>query len=271
MLYTYHMNNSKKVDIKGIGDKTAEIISTGVEKVKSVTDDAMTAVKSQNIKLDKESIQKALDYGYEKAIDGIPGFESASQLADNYLSKDENPQSATNTLINWQIAKAGTSGFLTGIGGIIMMPVTIPANIASVLYVQLRMIAAIAHMGGYDLADDRVKSLVYICMAGNGAKDIVKDIGIIVGTKLTTQMIKGISGKTITAINQKVGFRLLTKFGQTGAVNLGKAVPVVGGVIGGTLDVVSTKTIGEIAKKVFLSNETSNEENPDLVSMEDGV
>lgn len=49
---------------------------------------------------------------------------------------------------------------------------------------------------------------------------------------MTVNMIKKIPGSTITKINQKVGFRLLTKFGNTDVVNLGKMVPLVGGVIG---------------------------------------
>lgn len=96
------------------------------------------------------------------------------------------------------------------------MPVTIPVGIASVIYVQIIMISAIAHMGEYDLNDDRVKSLVFVCLAGNAAKEILKDIGIVVGTKITTKAIQNISGKTLTVINQKVGFRLLTKFGKRG-------------------------------------------------------
>lgn len=133
------------------------------------------------------------------------------------------------------------------------MPLTLPANITSVIYVQIRMIAAIAHIGGHDVKDDRVKSLVYACLAGNAAKDILKDIGIVVGTKLTTSAIKNISGKTIIAINQKVGFRLLTKFGEKGAINLGKAVPLIGGLIGGTFDTVTTNTIGNIARDTFIN------------------
>jgi len=114
------------------------------------------------------------------------------------------------------------------------------------------MIAAIAHMGGHDLNDDRVKSLVYACLTGNAAKDILKDMGIVVGRKLTENAIKNISGKTITAINQKVGFRLITKFGEKGVVNLGKAVPLLGGVIGATFDSVATNTIGNIARDTFI-------------------
>ena len=74
------------------------------------------------------------------------------------------------------------------------------------MYVQIRMIAAIAHLGGHDLKDDRVKAMVYACLTGNAAKDILKDIGIVVGRKLTENAIKSISGKTITKINQAVGF-----------------------------------------------------------------
>jgi len=202
--------------------------------------------------LTESKILQTLDWAYEKAINGVPGLDSAQELANDYESGDGSLYDRANSLIRWQIAKAGTSGFLSGLGGILTMPVAIPANLASVIYVQIRMIAAIAHLGGHDLKNDKVKSLVYACLAGNAAKDIMKEIGIVVGSKLSTQMIKSISGKTITAINQKVGFRLLTKFGQTGAVNLGKAVPIVGGVIGGTFDSVTTNTIGNIARDAFI-------------------
>jgi len=132
------------------------------------------------------------------------------------------------------------------------LPVAIPANITSVLYVQIRMIAAIAVMGGHDVRNDQVKTLVFMCLCGSAITDIVKDVGIQIGSKLTVTAINKISGATITKINQAVGFRLLTKFGQAGAVNLGKAIPFVGGVIGGTIDSVATKAIGNVSINTFL-------------------
>ncbi len=202
--------------------------------------------------LTETTITQALDWAYDKAVNGFPGVDSAQKMAETYLAGDGTLHSKANSLIRWQISKAGISGFLTGLGGIPIMPITIPANLASVMYVQIRMIAAIAHMGGHDLKNDKVQSLVYACLAGNAAKDILKDVGIVVGTKLTTQAITKISGKTLTAINQRVGFRLLTKFGEKGVVNLGKAVPVVGGFIGGAVDIVTTHAIGNIARDVFI-------------------
>jgi len=203
--------------------------------------------------INENVIMDALDWAYEKAVDGIPGLDSATELAEDYLRGDDPLKDKVNSLIRWQNTKAGTSGFINGLGGIAFMPVTIPANISSVMYVQIRMIAAIAHMGGYDLKDDRVKSLVYSCLCGNAAKDVGKEIGIKVGTKLTEQAIKNISKETIVKINQAVGFRLLTKFGQTGAVNLGKAIPLVGGVVGATFDSVTTNIIGNVAKETFVA------------------
>ncbi|MBB3701249.1 EcsC family protein [Flammeovirga yaeyamensis] len=199
-------------------------------------------------------IMKVMDYGYEKAVNGFSGFDSAEEMARDYMDNGKDLVTNANSLIRWQISKAGTSGFLTSLGGLITLPVAIPANVASVIYVQIRMIAAIAHMGGFDLKDDKVKTLVYLCMAGNGAKDILKDIGIVIGKKVTTNMINSISEKTIVAINQKVGFKLVTKFGEKGAINLGKAIPLVGGIIGGTFDSVSTNAIGNVARKTFIES-----------------
>ena len=203
--------------------------------------------------LSENTLMRALDFAYDKAVNGVAGMDSASEIAECYMKREGSKVDQADSLIRWQCAKAGTSGFLTGLGGILAMPVTLPANITSVMYIQVRMIAAIAHLGGHDLKDDRVKTLVYVCLTGNAAKDILKDIGIVVGRKLTENAIKNISGKTITAINQRVGFRLLTKFGEKGAVNLGRAVPLVGGGVGATFDSVTTGIIGKIAKATFIS------------------
>lgn len=197
-------------------------------------------------------VMQALDWAYDKAVNGVPGLDSAGEMADEYLAGNGTLEEKINSLIRWQNTKAGTSGFITGLGGILTMPVTIPANIASVMYVQIRMIAAIAKMCGQDLRSDRVRTLVYACLAGEAAKDILKDAGILVGTKLAMSAIKNISTKTITTINQRVGFRLLTKFGEKGVVNLVKIVPFVGGVVGGTVDAVTTNLIGNFARNTFI-------------------
>jgi hypothetical protein len=158
-----------------------------------------------------------------------------------------------NRLISWQTAKATTSGFLTGLGGLLTMPVAIPANLGSVVFIHVRMSAAIAIMAGHDPRSDRTQTLAFLTLVGNSVKDVLKDIGIVIGRKVASNMIGKISGEVITKINQKVGFRLLTKFGQKGIFNLGRAVPVLGGILGGTVDYFATRAVGKAAKVVFLN------------------
>ncbi|WP_153135341.1 EcsC family protein [Paraburkholderia agricolaris] len=204
--------------------------------------------------LTESKIQQALEWAYDKAMNGIPGTGTAEELAEQYMQNNGSSLDAANSLIRWQNTKAATSGFLTGLGGLITLPVTIPANVASVLYVQLRMITAIAYIGGHDPRDDRVKALAYACLAGSAAKDILKDAGIAVAQKVAINSIKSISGATITKINQAVGFRLLTKFGSSGVINLGKAVPLLGGLVGATFDSVTTNIVGNVARDTFIDS-----------------
>ena len=203
----------------------------------------------------QQIILQALDWAYEKALRGLPGMDSAEELANNYLKREGTLTDKANSLIRWQNTKAGSSGFITGLGGFVSLPVAIPANLVSVLYFQVRMIAAIARMGGHDLHDDRVKTLVYVCLAGNATKDLLQEIGINVGTKLTAQVVGNISEKAILSLNQKIGFQLLSKTGGRGAVNLGKAIPLAGGLIGGAFDVFTTNLIGNIARNTFIPKE----------------
>lgn len=209
-------------------------------------------------KLTESVVMKALDWAYKNSVDGMKGIDSAKALAVEYLATDGSTRDQVNRLIRWQNTKAATTGFITGLGGIITMPVTIPADLAIVLFVQVRMIAAIAHMGGHNLKNDRVKTMIYACLVGDAAKEILKDLGIVIGTKISTKMVSKIPGKTLIAINKKVGFRLFTKFGEKGIFNLGKAVPLVGGIIGATLDAVATNTIGNMARDVFVPLAKSN-------------
>ena len=202
--------------------------------------------------LTESKMMQVLEWGYEKAIQGLPGMESAEELAKRYLEKYDTVDEAIDTFINWQCAKCATSGFITGLGGLLALPVAIPANISSVIFVQIRMIATIAKMRGYNLKDDQVKTLVFVALTGQAATDILKQAGITIGSKVGINLIKKMPMKVIYQINKKVGFRLVTKFGQKGIINLGKLVPIVGGVIGGTVDTVGTLTVGKTAKKLFI-------------------
>lgn len=210
----------------------------------------------------QEDIMKVLNNCYEKALNGVPKVSpSIEEFAKNYLDKETNNNKAAKAMIKNQVVKCTTSGFLTGFGGIITLPVTIPANVGSVLYVQMRMIACIAYLAGYDLKSDQVQTLVYACLAGVAVTDVIKQAGIKFGIKLTNATIKKIPGKALIKINQKVGFTFITKAGTTGIINLSRVVPVVGAVAGGGIDYFETKAIANRAYKWFFKNDFSVDDN----------
>lgn len=209
----------------------------------------------------QEDIMDLLDKLYEQCINGIDKIgvkkisKPVSDLADDYLNKYDDIETASKKFINYQLTKCTTSGFLTGLGGLITLPVAIPANIGSVLYVQMRMIAALAYMGGYDLKNDQVQTLVYATLAGVAIGGPIKKAGINIGEKVAIAIVDKIPAATLKTINQKVGFRLFTKFGSKGIINFGKVVPVAGGFISGGFDFVETKAIAKRAHKLFIDGE----------------
>ena len=213
--------------------------------------------------ISQEDIVKLLDSCYQKCLNGVPKISpSVKDVAEDYLSKHKTTEDACKAMLRNQIIKCTTSGFVTGFGGILIMPVTIPANIGSVIYVQMRMIACAAYMAGYGLDSDQTQTFVYACLAGVAVNQLLKQVGIQFGIKMANGLVKKIPGKVLTKINQKVGFRFITKFGTKGLVNIGKMIPCVGAVIGGGLDLAETKVISNRAYKWFIEEnfETNIEE-----------
>ena len=200
----------------------------------------------------EREMMNLLDSCYEKALEGVlPGERTVMELAEDYLAKTSSREKAIDKLIGYQTVLCGTNGFITGLGGLLVLPVAIPANVAGVIYVQLRMIAAIAHINGYDIYSDQVRTIAYACLTGSSAANVLKNVVIKISEKMAVNALKKVPGAILIKINQQVGFRLVTKFGQKGLMNVVKMMPLVGGVVGGVFDTGMTLTIGNVAKKLF--------------------
>ncbi len=220
----------------------------------------------------QEDIMKLLDSCYEKCLNGIPKVSpGVKDMAADYLKKHDTTEGACRAMLRNQVVKCTTSGVITGFGGFITMPVAIPANVGSVIYVQMRMIACVAYMAGYELHTDQTQTFVYACLAGVAVNSLVKQAGIKFGVKFANGLIKKIPGKVLTKINQKVGFRFITKYGTKGIINLGKLLPGVGALVGGGLDLVETKVIADRAYRWFLKGDFSvkDEKEDEVIQIEE--
>ena len=202
--------------------------------------------------LTEGKMERILTWAYKQALSSHGPIDGAIELAESYQGRYGCPSRDANALIRWQTVKAAGLGFITGVPGLPAIPVTLPANLTSVLFIQIRMIAAIACLGGYDLNDDRVKTLCLACLCGNAARTILREAGIEISQKMATAALRRLLGKTFIEINKKVGFRLLSKFGEKGAINVGRATPLLGGLVGGGVDAAWTKAMGDRARDIFI-------------------
>lgn len=190
---------------------------------------------------------------YSLAINGQGSYiESVNKLAEEYLSRYGRTDKAIDRLVSNQRLKCTATGFLTGLGGIMTLPVTIPTDLASSLLIEIRMIAAIASIRGYDIKSDDVRTMVYLCLVGNAVGDVLKQVGIKALTQYTAKaLMPKITKAVIGKINRAVGFKLLAKGGSKGLINVGKAVPIVGGVVGGAYNYAEVSAYAKLAKSRF--------------------
>jgi hypothetical protein len=197
------------------------------------------------------AVAKTLDWIGDVGINGLGFLPSAQNVAEHHRKSSKTTEEAIDSVIAWRTAYAGGTGFITGLGGIATLPIAIPASLASSYALGANTAAAIAILRGYNEKSDQVRTFVLLSLVGEGATEIIKTAGISVGTKVTQNLIRQIPGKVLIEINKKVGFRLLTKAGEKGVVNLMKFVPLVGGVVGAGFDSTFVNRCGKTAKGLF--------------------
>lgn len=188
--------------------------------------------------------------------EGAGPVTGAASYADDRLHREGAADAAIRRIVRESQLSTATSGFVTGLGGFATMPITVPAAMAGAALLNSRMVGAITHLRGYDIEDPFVQHVLLVVVAGGSANAALREFGVNVGKKAATSAIEHLSIDTVRAINKKVGFMLLAKYGtQRSALTLAKAVPIVGGVVGGAVDATFTKSVAAAAKKAFPADE----------------
>jgi hypothetical protein len=194
---------------------------------------------------------QGVDWVYDKAVDGVPGLGGAEELAAGYNLRYATADAAIAALIREQTGKAGLAGFVTGCGGFAAWPIAMPANLVSALYIQLRLIAAIAHLRGHDIRSKQVRTMVLACLSGSKAADTLKDAGIRLGTRLSRDAISWAAPAVFKKLHHATGLHMMATAGAGAVGKLARFVPVVGGVVAGGFDAAMTQLIGRTADRVF--------------------
>lgn len=201
--------------------------------------------------VDRSTIMRALDWAWTKAAKGLPGQESAEQLARRHMRPDRPLHQQLDALVRSHRRLAAGTGFCTNLGGAALLPATLPANLASTLFVQLRMVQAMAIVCGHELSDPRVRALCGLCLCGSKAAEIGAQCGARLGEALVEHLLTGMSAETIARLNTLVGIRLLARLGETGMLGTSRLVPLLGGLAGAVCDATITTAIGKAAVATF--------------------
>lgn len=193
-------------------------------------------------------LRRALDL----AIDGFSKVPGAKTTAANALQKTGSPEAAIDQLIKQHVAMAGAQGFVTNLGGLATLAVSIPANVSGVTIVQCRMVAAIAHLRGYDIEDPRVRSAILMCLMGQGTTtDAIKaqelpssPMAVATAPVYDPALDATIAEKVFSNLVEQVGGKRVTLLA-------GKKIPGIGGAVGAGTDGYATWNTGRFAKQEF--------------------
>lgn len=188
------------------------------------------------------------------AIEGAGKLPGAVAAAEAHLAKHPgNQKAAVHALIDSHVRMAGIQGFVTGLGGLVTLPVSMPANVAGAALIQLRMVAGIAHLRGYDLDDPRVRMAIVTCLLGEkGVKTRLKQkllptspLALATAPVYDPELDQQIQTEVMAELISKVG-------GKRIAVSVARRMPVLGGGVGAVSDGYATMQIGRYAQRLLV-------------------
>ena len=195
-------------------------------------------------------VERLMDVG----IDGKGPFDSAQKVADVAIGEHPEAERAIDAMVRSHLKLAAAGGFVTSLGGFVTMPIALPANVLGFYLVATRMIAGIASTRGYDIRQPEVRSAILLALVGADSDDLLKKLSPLPGVstgRLANLAAQRLPGPALMAVNKGVGFRLLSQVGKKSLTRFGKAVPLVGGVVGAGVDTYLLKRIAEHARHEF--------------------
>lgn len=120
-----------------------------------------------------DKAQRFSEWLLRQGIVGVGPYRGAVEVAEEHLRDARDPEDAVRRLIRTHVRLAATSGFATSFGGFAAMPVTLPAGVTGLYVLGTRLSASIAHIRGYDVDSEEVRSAVMVTLLGSaGAEEI---------------------------------------------------------------------------------------------------
>jgi len=181
----------------------------------------------------------------DRAIHGIGRLPSASTAADKMLAEHGSHDKAIHAIIERHVRYAGAQGFVTNIGGLVTLPVAIPANVAGLALIQCHLVAEIAHLRGYDLEDERTRGAILVSLLGEDRINQLVKSKRLPGPPMAIATAAVADPEVTRWAAVEVASELIGRAaGKRVAGVVARRTPVLGGVVGLSLDGYSTWRIG---------------------------
>lgn len=178
------------------------------------------------------AVRRILDTG----INGVGPLDSAQEVVRRASAEHPDPEEAIDELCSDHVRIAAGGGFVTGVGGLLTMPVSLPANVIGFYVVASRMVASIATIRGYDVEDEATRTALVLTLMGADGDQVLRKAGVAGGGRMAQIALGRVPRAAAMVINKGVGFRVATQLGSRFLGRLGRVVPLVGGMIGASLD-----------------------------------
>lgn len=151
-------------------------------------------------------------------------------------------------IISRRALKSGGIGAICGFGGVITMPITMPADMYYTFKIQALLVMSIAYIYGWNIRNQDAITEILLVMGGNAGLSALKDASIKIGQEFVKKGIdKYITREVMKKINRIISRKIITKAGEKSLTSFTKLVPVIGAPIGGAFDYFGTKAIGKAA------------------------
>ncbi|WP_260163774.1 EcsC family protein [Leuconostoc mesenteroides] len=213
------------------------------------------SLKLPFIKVDRSDF---LTKTFSNKIDDMPKLFKEGPQA--FFSKEELDRIASN-VINSNVLKSSSISFASGLPGGVAIAATIPADMAQFYGYSLKLAQEISYVYGYqniwanqdELTEDAKNTLILYLGIMFGVSSAGSTIRIL-SNKLALQALKQLPNKTLTKhLYFTVLKKVLTIFGTkltkaTFAKGVSKIIPVVGGVISGSMNYLSLKPMANKLK-----------------------
>lgn len=192
---------------------------------------------------------------YDRALDGLPVLGTPAETAGRFLAGPGTLHERAEEMAGTHTLLCASTGFVCGLPGFLMLPITLPTNLAGVAVLQLHLCAATAFMGGHDPADDAVRDRSIACLISDtdaehlGERDEATEVFDRSAVKLAERGIRflaegavGVATRATKWTAKKVVTSRLPR----------RSLPILGGVLGGASDAYTTGRVAEAARQTFL-------------------